>query len=425
MYSIKVSNQESLRKDYSRILAPLEDRVRGLVVNILGGVKMHLSEELHGVGLEVMKAVMELEMEDVVGVKGKHAPDRRYIRGGTNPGSVVIDGTKVPCKIPRAKDVHTGVAYALQSHTVFQQAGALIKRAYTDLIRGVSTRRYGEGVESFLAGYGVSAASISRRMLQATTEKVEELFSRSLTQVDLAVLMLDGIEIGDHTVVVALGIDLTGKKHILGIRQGGTENTEVVKALLQDIVERGISTVRPPLVVLDGGKALRKAVLNIFGVRTPIQRCTVHKKRNVLKHLPEKHHGWVSVRLKQAYNESDHAKALTMLTGLADQLDRVNPDAAHSLREGLEDTLTVQRLKLPEMLRIAFRSTNAIESVNSAIRDRSGNVKNWSSGNQVERWTAASVLENEKNFRRIKGYREIPVLMAELDKLREEQAKVA
>jgi len=425
MYSIKVINQESLRKDYSRILAPLSARVLGIVEDILGGVQVHLSQELHGIGLEAMKAVMEGELEEVVGVKGKHAPGRRYVRGGTNPGSVIIDGAKISCRIPRAKDVQTGVAYGLQSHNLFQHAGELIRRAYSDLIRGISTRRYAEGVEAFVKGYGVSAASISRRMLQATTEKVEALFSRSLAEVDLAVLMLDGIEIGDHTVVVALGIDTKGQKHVLGIRQGATENTEVVTALLQDIVERGISTARPPLVVLDGGKALRRAVIKIFGPKTPVQRCTVHKKRNVLRHLSEKHHGWVSVRLKQAYNESNHDTALKMLTDLADQLDRLNPDAAKSLREGMEDTLTVQRLGLPELLRISLHSTNPIESVNSAIRDRSGNVKHWSSGNQVERWTAASVLENEKNFRRIKGYREIPVLIAELDKLREEQAKVA
>ncbi|CAG0989417.1 hypothetical protein ANRL4_02375 [Anaerolineae bacterium] len=425
MHSIKVINQESLRKDYSRILAPISARVLGIVEDILGGVQVHLSQELHGIGLEAMKAVMEVELEEVVGVKGKHVPHRRYVRGGTNPGSVIINGAKVACRIPRAKDVQTGVAYELQSHNMFQHAGELIRRAYNDLIRGISTRRYAEGVEAFVKGYGVSAASISRRMLQATTEKVEALFSRSLAEVDLAVLMFDGIEIGDHTVVVALGIDTKGQKHVLGIRQGATENTEVVTALLQDIVERGISTARPPLVVLDGGKALRRAVLKTFGARTPIQRCTVHKKRNVLRHLSEKHHGWVSVRLKQAYNESDHGAALKMLTDLADQLDRLNPDAAKSLREGMEDTLTVQRLGLPELLRISLHSTNPIESVNSAIRDRSGNVKNWSSGNQVERWTAASVLENEKNFRRIKGYREIPVLIAELDKLREEQAKVA
>ena len=425
MDKIKIVNREALCKDYSRILKPLENRVLGIVLNILGGIETHLSEELHGIGLEVMRAVMQLEMEEVVGAKGKHNPHRRYLCGGTNPGSVVINGAKVSCRIPRAKEVESGVEYELKSHNIFQQAGELITQAYNDLIRGVSTRRYAEGVEAFVKGYGVSAASISRRMVHATTQKVEELFTRSLVEVELAVLMLDGIAVGDHTVIVALGIDNKGEKHILGIRQGGTENTEVVKALLQDMVERGISTARPPLVVLDGGKALRRAVLDVFGERTPIQRCTVHKRRNVLQHLSEKHHGWVSVRLKQAYNESKYDKALKMLIDLVDQLAPLNPDAAKSLREGLEDTLTVQRLGLPDLLRVSLRSTNAIESVNSAIRDRSGNVKNWGSGNQVEHWTAASVLENEKNFRRIKGYRELPLLIEKLEELRQEQIQVA
>lgn len=425
MRRIKVINRETLCKDYSRILRPLEDRVLGIVANILGGVETHLAEELHGIGLETMRAVMETEREEIVGVKGRHNPDRQYIRGGSNPGSVVIDGTKVACRIPRARDVVSGVEYELKSHTLFQQAGELVKRAYRDLIRGISTRRYAEGVESFVRGYGISAASMSRHMVTATAGKVEELFTRSLSGVDLAVLMLDGIELGDHTVVVALGIDNTGQKHVLGIRQGGTENTEVVKSLLRDIIERGISTGRPPLVVLDGGKALRKAVLDAFGARTPIQRCTVHKKRNVLSHLAQKHHCWVSVRLKQAYNQSSYATAHKMLTDLAVQLDPLNPDAARSLREGLEETLTVQRLEVPDLLRISLRSTNAIESVNSAIRDRSANVKTWTSGKQAERWTAASVLENEKRFRRIKGYRELPLLIAQLEKLGSQKAQAA
>ena len=425
MCRLKIVNQDTVRKDYSRILGALDERVRGLVVNILTGVETHLAEELHGIGLEVMHAVMEMEREEVVGVKGKHNPERRYIRGGNNPGSVVLDGAKVACKIPRARDVMSGIEYEMKSHTLFQQAGELVKRAYRDLIRGISTRRYAEGVESFVKGYGISAASMSRHMVRATARKVEELFTRSLAEIDLVVLMLDGIELGDHTVVVALGIDSKGHKHVLGIRQGGTENTEVVKSLLRDIIERGISTVRPPLVVLDGGKALRKAVLDAFGERTPIQRCTVHKKRNVLSHLSEKHQGWVSVRLKQAYNQSSYATAYKMLMDLAAQLEPLNPDAARSLREGLEETLTVQRLELPELLRISLRSTNAIESVNSAIRDRSANVKNWSNGRQAERWTAASVLENEKRFRRIKGYQEIPLLIAELDKLGSKKAQAA
>jgi putative transposase len=425
MNRTKIAKPDDLRKDHARILGPLEQRVREIVADILTGTEAHLSRELHGIGLEVMRAVMELEILELVGPKGKHHTARRYNRWGTNPGGVVINGAKVACEVPRVIEGETRKAYRLKSYDLFRQTGELIKRAYGDLIRGISTRRYAEGVESFVEGYGVSAASTSRRMIQATAKKVEELFTRSLSDLELAVLMLDGIEIGDHTVVVALGIDTKGNKHILGIRQGGTENTEVVKALLQDIVERGISTERPPLVVIDGGKALRRAVLDIFGGATPIQRCTVHKKRNVLSHLSKKHQGWVSVRLKQAYDQSNHNTAHKMLMDLGEQLDHLSPDAAKSLREGLDDTLTVQRLGLPDLLRVSLRSTNAIESVNSAIRDRSGNVKNWSSGNQVERWTAASVLENEKSFHRIRGYRELPILIASLEKLAAEQNQVA
>ena len=425
MRSIKVVNREDLRKDHARILGPLEHRIREIVADILTGTEANLSRELHGIGLDVMRAVMELEILEVVGPKGKHHSSRRYNRWGTNPGAVVINGAKVACEVPRVTEGETRKAYQLKSYGLFRQTGELIKRAYCDLIRGISTRRYAEGVASFVEGYGVSATSMSRHMVQATTRKVEELFTRSLADVELAVLMLDGIEIGDHTVVIALGIDTKGVKHILGLRQGGTENTEVVKALLQDIVERGISTKQPPLAVIDGGKALRRAVIDVFGVKTPVQRCTVHKKRNVLGHLPQKHHAWVSSRLKQAYNQGKYNAAHKMLLDLAEQLDHLSPDAAKSLREGLDDTLTVQRLELPELLRVSLRSTNAIESVNSAIRDRSGNVKNWSSGNQVERWTAASVLENEKSFRRIRGYRELPMLLRSLEALGVQQTQAA
>lgn len=424
MRRAKVINPEILRNRFPQIFARVKERVLDLTIDVLSGVETSLAKQMHGIGLEVVRAIMEAELEDVVGAKGKHNRSRQYVRGGTNPGSVVLDAIKVPCRIPRARDVATGVEYELHSHSFFQRTGELVKKAYGDLIRGVSTRRYAEGVESFVQGYGVSAASVSRHLMAAMTKKVEELFTRSLAKVDLVVLLLDGIEIGEYAVVVALGIDSQGQKHVLGIRQGNTENTELVRALLQDIIERGISRSRTPFVVIDGGKALRKAVRDVFGINTPVQRCTVHKKRNVLRHLPDKHHAWVSTRLKQAYNESSYDKALKMLNGLADQLDNISPDAARSLREGLEETLTVQRLQLPDLLRVSLRSTNAIESINSAIRDRGHNVKYWGNGNQVERWTAASVLENEKNFRRIKGYRALPLLIAALERT-SEQSQVA
>ncbi len=424
MRSVKVVNPENLRNRFPQIFGRVKERVLELTVNVLSGVETSLGEQLHGIRLEVIQAIVEAEREEIVGAKGKHIQARRYVRGGTNPGSVVINGTKVACKIPRAREVDSGIEYALQSHNWFQRTGELARKAYRDLIRGVSTRRYAEGVESFVNGYGVSATSVSRHLMSVMKQKVEELFTRSLASIDVAVLMLDGIEIGEYAVVIALGIDSQGQKHILSIRQGSTENTELVKALLQDIIERGISTARVPFVVIDGGKALKKAVRDVFGMNTPVQRCTVHKKRNILRHLPEQHHSWVSTRLKQAYNETSYEKALSMLTALAEQLDEINPAAAKSLREGLEDTLTVQCMQLPELLRVSLRSTNAIESVNSAIRDRGHNVKHWSNGKQVERWTAASVMENEKNFRRIKGYRALPVLIDTLERI-SEQSQVA
>jgi transposase-like protein len=415
MSRVNVVNQESVRKDYSRILEPLEERVRGIVLNVLGGIETDLSRELHGIGLEVMRAVMECEREEIVGIKGRHNPDRRYVRGGSNPGSVVIGGAKVACRIPRARDVEAGVEYDLQSRSLFQQAGEVCRRAYRDLIRGISTRRYAEGVDAFLDGYGVSASVVSRQMVKATSQKVEELFTRSIAQMEIAVLMIDGVEIGGHTVVVVLGIDTAGKKHILGLRQGATENTAVVKGLLEELAGRGLRTEGSILVVIDGAKALRKAVADVLGKDTPVQRCTVHKKRNVLEHLGKGERSWVNRRMGQAYASSDVQVARRDLVRLVEELRPINPSAARSLEEGLDETLTVQRLGIPEALRVSLRSTNIIESANNGVRDRTRNVKRWRDGMQVERWSAAALLETEKGFRRIKGYRHMAVLIAALE----------
>ena len=372
-----------------------------------------------------MRAVMELEILEVAGPKGKHLPGRQYHRWGSNPGSVVINGTKVRCQVPRVVNEATRKTLGLKSYGRFRQTGELLKRAYRDLIRGISTRRFAEGVDAFIEGYGLSASTLSRHMRQATTKKVEELFTRPLGGVDLAVLMIDGVEIADSTVVIALGIDTKGVKHILGLRQGATENADVSKALLEEVIERGISDRGPLLVVIDGAKALRKAVNDVFGQRAIVQRCTVHKKRNVLKHLAEKDRAWVSRRMSQAYDLTDHDKPRTMLVALADQLHRINPDAAKSLLEGLEETLTVQRLGLPQLLRESLRSTNIIESANNGVRDRSRNVKRWRDGMHIERWTAAGLWETEKNFRRIKGYQDMPVLIPALDNELKKQTQAA
>jgi transposase-like protein len=422
---MKVTNRREVLKDQERILGSLERRIKGIVIDILTGVEMNLAEELHGIGLEVMRAVMEFEIADIAGPKGKHLEERTYSRWGHNPGSVVIDGAKVRCAVPRVMDEERHRSHRLKSYGVFRQGGELVKRAYRDLIRGISTRRFAEGVGAFVKGYGLSASAVSRRMVRATARKVEELFTRSLSTLELAVLMIDGVDLGGHTVIIALGIDNKGGKHILGLRQGATENTTVAKGLLEDLVERGLDLERPMLVVIDGAKALRKAITDVLGEETPVQRCTVHKKRNVLEHLSKSDRLWVSRRMTQAYTQNDEHKARKDLLALADQLQKINPSAAKSLLEGLEETLTVQRMHLPEQLRRSLRSTNIIESANNGVRDRSRNVKRWRDGNHVERWTAASLLETEKTFRRIRGCDHMPVLMAALNNHRTQQKEAA
>ena len=425
MCKIKIANRSDVLKDQERILSSLERRVKGIVVGILTGVEMNLAGELHGVGLEVMRAVMEFEIADIAGPKGKHVKERAYSRWGNNPGSVVIDGSKVRCTVPRLVDEENHRSHTLKSYGFFRQGGELVKRAYRDLIRGISTRRFAEGVGAFVKGYGLSSSAVSRRMVKATARKVEELFTRSLMTLELVVLMIDGVDVGGHTVIIALGIDSKGEKHILGLRQGATENTTVAKALLEELVTRGLDVERPMLLVIDGAKALRKAVADVLGEQTPVQRCTVHKKRNVLEHLSKSDRLWVSRRMTQAYTRNDEYKAKKDLLALADQLQKINPSAAKSLLEGLDETLTVQRMHLPEQIRQSLRSTNIIESANNGVRDRSRNVKRWRDGSQVERWTAASLLETEKAFHRIRGCAHMPVLMAALNNYRQQQKEAA
>jgi transposase-like protein len=425
MFGSKVVNREDVLKDHGRILRGLEERVKGIVVNMLTGVECKLGAELHGVAREVMEAVMEFEILSIVGPKGKHQTGRRYSRWGHNPGSVVIDGAKVRCQVPRVVEEESRKTHRLKTYGLFQQTGELVKRAYRDLIRGVSTRRFAEGVEDFVRAHGISASTISRRMVMATAQKVEELFTRSLAELELAVLMLDGVDVGGHAVIIALGIDSKGKKHILGLRQGATENTAVAKGLLEELVERGLRTDRPMLVVIDGAKALRRAVTDVLGEKTPVQRCTVHKKRNVLEYLSKTDRPWVSRRMTQAYNESDEGKARKQLLSLAGELQRINPSAAKSLLEGLDETLTVQRLGLPLALRCSLRSTNIIESANNGIRTGSRNVKNWNGGTIVERWTAASLLDREKNFRAINGCKHMNVLLVALENYTKPETEAA
>ena len=409
LYRGKVKQRQMLEVGKQQWL-PLQVQVS--LHDLMGAAKEGLLALAVAVGLDVLRSMMEAEVTAIVGPKGKHNPNRKAFRHGTEEGRVVLGGRKVPIQRPRVR-TKDGQEVRLSSYEAFQDEQLLTQAALERMLHGLSTRRYHHGLERVgdsLPAVATSKSSVSRHFVAATRKALAELLARPLGDQRYLVLMLDGIEVADHTVVVALGITADGQKQILGLWEGATENAAVCRALLTDLVERGLRVDGGILVVIDGAKALRAAVRDVLGAKATVQRCQVHKKRNVLDHLPDEARAWVGRKLDQAWRETDYEKARTALTSLAKTLEDKYPGAAASLREGLEETLTVLRLELPEALRKTLRSTNPIESAFEKVRMACRKVKRWRNGQQVLRWTAAGLLEAEKGFRHIKGYRQLPLL---------------
>ena len=266
-------------------------------------------------------------------------------------------------------------------------------------------------------GFGVQKSSVSRSFVKASADEVRQLAERRFDGVRIPVIYLDGVQYAGETMTVALGVLENGAKRVLGVRQGATENAAVCTALLEDLQQRGLDTSQPTLLVLDGAKALHAAVKRVWGHNALIQRCQVHKKRNVREHLPEKHWDELSRQLHAAYNETDYDEALRRLKTTARWLDRLNPDAAASLREGMEETLTVIRLGMPELLRRTLATTNPIESAFSVAQNVTRRVKCWREGDMRQRWCVAGLLRAESKFRRVKGYRHMSQLLKALDRI--------
>lgn len=290
---------------------------------------------------------------------------------------------------------------------------------------GLTSRNYHRAVESVLDGYGIEKSSVSREFVQASAAQLKKLCEKKLHGLDLVAMLIDGIHLGKQVLVVALGIETTGKKHVLGLWQGATENTAVVKDLLEDLVTRGLSSERRYLFVIDGARALRAAIERVFGARAEVQRCQLHKRRNVKEYLSKNAQGDYDRRIRNAYAMSGYAEAKGELEKIFRQLERVNPSAARSLEEGLEETLTVHRLGVGELLRRSLATTNPIESCLSTVERVARNVKRWHGGDQPLRWTATGLLEAEKKFRRVKGFRELPHLQRKLNPSLTQQAQVA
>ena len=373
-----------------------------------------------GVGLGVLHELLEQEIEEIVGPKGKHNPDRRAVRHGCEDGQVTLGGRRTRLRRPRARTVE-GEEVPLATYAHFASRDPLSGVIVEQMLAGVSTHRFARtrepvGRRVTEEERSVSKSSVSRAFISRTRDQLQALMSRDLSDLRLAVLMIDGIDLKGRTNVVALGITTEGEKYALGLWEGSTENAAVAQSLLADLVDRGLDTDQGVLVVIDGARALRKAVRTVLGEHTPVQRCIRHKERNVLDHLPEQDKDVVQRRLRGAWALKSYRSAQSTLTQLAEELAHTHPGAAASLREGMEETLTTIRLGIKGELKRTLQSTNPCESMIECIRRTTGNVKRWQNGDMALRWTAAGMLEAERNFARVRGYTDLAELAIHIER---------
>lgn len=385
------------------------------LLGITVDVAQELMELVVDSGLQVLQRMLEQDREAVCGLRYRHCKERSAYRAGTTPSEVVLGGRKVAIQRPRVRA--GGHELRLPTFEMMAATDPLARRAVEQMLIGVATRRYARSLEPLGAGVlsrGTSKSAVSRRFVAKTAAQLETWRSTPLDTLDLVALLIDGVHFADHCVVVALGIDAHGEKHPLGLWSGSTENAGICQTLLANLQERGLHTDRSLLVILDGSKALRKAVQDVFGAAAWIQRCQVHKVRNVLAHLPKVQQARVSATMRRAYQSGDVRQARRILLALIRQLQTSYPSAAASVEEGLDETLTVMALPITDRLRRSLATTNAIENVIGHLRYVHHNVKRWRHGRMVLRWAAAGFAEAAKGFRRIKGCSELPRLVATL-----------
>ena len=399
-------------------LPDLPQEVRLALAEVAGVAREGLLALSVAAGMAVMQAMFDAEIAAACGPRGRHDPDRAAVRHGTGRGSVVLGGRRVPVARPRARTTDGGEV-PLASYRLFAAEDQLTAVVMERMLAGLATRRHvqaGEPVGAAVAeqASATSRSAVSRRFIAATKTALAELLARDLTPLDIKVLMVDGEHLAEHLAVVALAITADGTKVPVGLWEGSTENATVVKALLADLVARGLDATDGLLVVIDGATALSTAVKAVFGASAAIQRCTVHKRRNVADHLPEGERGWVDTKLGRIFANPDPAAGLRDAKALATALARKHPGAAASLREGLEEMFTVTRLGITGALARTLTTSNPIESMISIARTTNRNVTHWRDGQMVLRWTAAGMLNAQRSFRRVKGYKQMPQLVAAL-----------
>ncbi len=418
-----------MRKTYqnSKIDTPdgleltVPDQVNVVMAEVAADMREGLLALAVGTGLQVMTALMKADVTSLAGPRGKHDSERTAVRHGHERGAVTLGGRRVPVQRPRVRAADGSGELPVPAYELFNSTELLGRLALEKMLAGLSTRRYGQvglepvGEQVTATSKSTSKSAVSRKFVAQTETALADLLSADLSQLDLIALMIDGVHFAETCCVVALGIDLQGNKIPLALVEGATENATLVIDLLVGLRERGLDVTRPILACLDGSKALRRAVLDVFDSPV-IQRCQLHKIRNVRDKLPQRLRPGVERRIRAAYHANSVLEAEALLTALARELDKTHPSAATSLREGLHETLTVLRLGVPPTLARTLRSTNAIESMISICRSKSGNVKRWRDGQIALRWCAAGMVEAGKQFRRVNGHLHLPALRAALER---------
>ena len=400
-----------------RRLAAQDDRTVQLVIplkEVLDLVQRGLMQLALKTFTQVAEEVMDHEVTALVGPRNQAQAERERVRWGSEQGYCVVGGQKVPLQRPRVRDTRKKEV-PLGSYELMQRASLMEESVWHKMMHGLTTRRYSQVIEELEQAYGIKKSSISEHFIEASRQRLDQLLARRLHQYAFCALMIDGTPFGDQQLITVLGLTVQGHKLVLGLRQGATENATVVKQLLADLGERGVDFEVPRLYILDGGKALFAGVRHAAGRAAVVQRCQIHKIRNVVDHLTEAHRGHVRQKLHCAYAMREYADARRALDLLRRELLDLNPSAARSLDEGLEETLAIHRLRVPPMLRTSLASTNLIESAFSIVETVCRNVKRWRGGDQYLRWVGSGLLYAESRWNRVHGHKEIPVLVKELE----------
>lgn len=411
------------RNDHTRQLTKFlaeNGQVLMPMVELIETAQISVHELMTSLGRATLEAVLNISAAGVAGENHQGRVGGEIVRHGRQSGIVSLKDRKVQVDRPRLRKRQggAGAEVAIPAYEAMKSDESLGEQVLNVMMRGVSTRNYKAILPDACDCVGVSRSSVSREFIEASEQAYKDLLERRYDDLDLLILYIDGIVIGGHSVLVAIGVDSVGFKHVLGLKEGASENATVATALLTDLVERGVKPGAKRLFVIDGSKALRAAIDSVFGSDNPIQRCRLHKERNVLDYLPDEQKEYARLSLRAAFS-LEAERGQKRLMDLADQYEKSYPGAAGSIREGLSEMFTVNRLGVPSSLRRSLVSTNIIESPNAGVRMRTRRVTQWESGSMVLRWAAASFLSAEQSFRRLSGYKDIWMLSIALGRKEE------